>query len=50
MNEKEIVEAFAKVQRALERDDDKMPKEILQLASQVIIDINRIANALERGQ
>lgn len=49
MNAQEITEAFAKIQRAIERDDDKMPKEIFQLAAQVIIDINRIADAIEHA-
>lgn len=48
MNEVEVRAAIAKVMEASKRGDNTIPTELLSLVAQVIIDLHRIADAVER--
>jgi hypothetical protein len=49
MNEQEIRAAVKRVVGASKRDEERMPDEAFELVAQLLVDIHRIANALEKA-
>lgn len=47
MTPEQIKASLVVVKAALTRGDEDMPPEVIELAGNVLLDINRIANALE---